>query len=71
MSMWGALVCKCAKNQKPVESRGGGGGRAWLSFGVYGKALVQYVVKATNKLLAIACPRHCSSIKEDRSLRFL
>ena len=32
-------MCKCAKNQKPVESRGGGGGRAWLSFGVYGKGL--------------------------------
>ena len=31
-------MCKCAKHQKPVEFRGGWG-RAWLSFGVYGKGL--------------------------------
>ena len=31
-------MCKCAKHQKPVESMGGWG-RAWLSFGVYGKGL--------------------------------
>ena len=37
--MWGALVCKYAKNQKPVESRGEGGVGAWLSFGVYGNGL--------------------------------
>lgn len=33
--------------------------------------VVPVCCKDHNKLLAVACPRYCSSIKEDKSLRFL